>query len=475
MPCQPPPQSSTRSLGRACRGASRSARQRQPAGTAQQPPGSRQQSAHGQNGLTHASPELMTALQKHDLGYQAFVREKMGQRLGSSRGAGGGGAAPGTAAGRPPPPAASTARRPSTESPFPLGQASAPATSEVPGCSGASRVQFSQTQGAAPRHSVDSPLGAAASRSASPSPLLGQLSLPGMGNGPRGTSAARMGMVQLPQLGAAAGQGDGQGDGEGEGEEELCRAIGMAPHVKRALHASTSMKLAAAASTARTIHASMGAADAAALQSMRLYALHAEFATRFKQLRQSRAGMFFALPLLLLSMRLAAHTLFSTLFPLWTRLPEGLSVLQRMDEALVKLFDPHGYLQVGWRLVVAGWWLIGCDVCGLPLSGLCTCDTRPPPPRCTHAPDMAGIPCPALPGHPLAASAQPHPVDAVCDRGRDPLPAAPRRRAAALQRHEPAGAGHGAAQRLLRRCVVASSNEATGTIGTGVTHPWLWG
>lgn len=54
--------------------------------------------------------------------------------------------------------------------------------------------------------------------------------------------------------------------------------------------------------------------------------------------------MFFTLPILLLSMRLCVNMLFSTLYPLWMRLPEGAQVLEDMDAALCALFDPHGYL-----------------------------------------------------------------------------------------------------------------------------------
>ena len=61
-------------------------------------------------------------------------------------------------------------------------------------------------------------------------------------------------------------------------------------------------------------------------QRERLFALHVDWAGRFKGLRQSRSGMFFTLPILLLSMRLCVNTLFSTLYPIWTRMPEGAQV-----------------------------------------------------------------------------------------------------------------------------------------------------
>ncbi|GLC44424.1 hypothetical protein PLESTB_000471400 [Pleodorina starrii] len=120
---------------------------------------------------------------------------------------------------------------------------------------------------------------------------------------------------------------------------------GLPPRVGRALRTSPSFALASAANTARSIHASLDAEDMAALQRERLFALHVEWAARFKSLRQSRSGMFFTLPILLLACRLCVSLLFSTLYPLFTRLPEGEAVLAAMDGALCSLFDPHGYLE----------------------------------------------------------------------------------------------------------------------------------
>lgn len=56
-------------------------------------------------------------------------------------------------------------------------------------------------------------------------------------------------------------------------------------------------------------------------------------------------GMFFTLPVLLLSMRLLMHTLFTSLFPCWMKTPGGKAGLSAMDSTVVQLCDPHGYLQ----------------------------------------------------------------------------------------------------------------------------------
>lgn len=39
-------------------------------------------------------------------------------------------------------------------------------------------------------------------------------------------------------------------------------------------------------------------------------------------------GMFFTLPVLLLSMRLLVHTLFTSLFPCWMKTPDGKAALR---------------------------------------------------------------------------------------------------------------------------------------------------
>lgn len=55
--------------------------------------------------------------------------------------------------------------------------------------------------------------------------------------------------------------------------------------------------------------------------------------------------MFFTLPVLLLSMRLLVHTLFTSLFPCWMKTPDGKAALSAMESTVVQLCDPHGYLQ----------------------------------------------------------------------------------------------------------------------------------
>jgi hypothetical protein len=79
---------------------------------------------------------------------------------------------------------------------------------------------------------------------------------------------------------------------------------GLPPRVRAALRSSASMALASAAGTARSLHGALDARDAGALQQERLFALHSQWAARFKEMRQRRSGLFFTLPILLLSMRM---------------------------------------------------------------------------------------------------------------------------------------------------------------------------
>lgn len=70
-----------------------------------------------------------------------------------------------------------------------------------------------------------------------------------------------------------------------------------------------------------------------------------EFNDLYKRHRNSRAGMFFTLPVFLVACRLTVHLLFSSLYKLWIETEEGATALEQMDEAIVYLFDPSGYLQ----------------------------------------------------------------------------------------------------------------------------------
>ncbi|MEW5316836.1 MAG: hypothetical protein WDW38_008181 [Sanguina aurantia] len=115
--------------------------------------------------------------------------------------------------------------------------------------------------------------------------------------------------------------------------------------VRRALCNSAQMSVAAIASSARAIHSGLGPEDMGQLQQRRLLTVHKEWAALFKTHRQTRAGMFFTLPVLLLSMRLLVHTLFTSLFPCWMKTPDGKAALSAMESTVVQLCDPHGYLQ----------------------------------------------------------------------------------------------------------------------------------
>jgi len=115
--------------------------------------------------------------------------------------------------------------------------------------------------------------------------------------------------------------------------------------VRRSLRHLTSIHALSAASTARLIMDSLGPADYDALQQSRLYMLQKEFAALYKEKRQHRAGMFFVMPVYLLALRLVVSLLFTSLYPVWTKSNEGLLAVEQMDQTLVQLFDPHGYLQ----------------------------------------------------------------------------------------------------------------------------------
>ncbi|KXZ56791.1 hypothetical protein GPECTOR_1g712 [Gonium pectorale] len=313
---------------------------------------------------TTMSMQQMTNLQKYDLGYQAYVRQKLEQRHrsregspsshhgGPSRGGGGGGAHGARSGSSSPPPTGGTfagGERPSQhhqahslhqQANRHLESAPEPALD-----SEAQRVSFA----AAPHYS--------------PPPLPDDR--PDSGSG-RGTAGSLFGSLNLPGAPAtrSGGSSSAHGHGHGRGHAPPHRGSsatslatsapttapaspisGLPPRVDRALRHSPSFALAAAANTARSIHASLNAADSAALQRERLFALHVDFAGRFKVLRQSRSGMFFTLPILLLAMRLCVNTLFSTLYPQWTRTAEGAQVLADMDGAIRALFDPHAYLE----------------------------------------------------------------------------------------------------------------------------------
>ncbi|KAG2442597.1 hypothetical protein HXX76_002682 [Chlamydomonas incerta] len=316
---------------------------------------SRRSSSHAHQ--TSISTQQMTNLQKYDLGYQAYVRQKLdqgpaGQPGGPPQSAattvagGGGGGGRGARSG---------AASPLMTAGGGGSAAGARGAGSPPGLGDNARgVSFA----VAPHyHSVPhSPAPAGGGRSAPDSPssthsrgggLLGPLNLPGTlrsGASSPGHTQHGGGHGHHGRSNAPSTAGSAHTHAPGSAASSLGSIPGLPPRVGRALKHSASFALATAANTARSIHAALDATDSGALQRERLFALHVEWAGRFKGLRQSRSGMFFTLPILLLSMRLCVNTLFATLYPIWTRMPEGAQVLEDMDAAICALFDPHGYL-----------------------------------------------------------------------------------------------------------------------------------
>ncbi|GIL73101.1 hypothetical protein Vretimale_4712 [Volvox reticuliferus] len=328
------------------------------------------------------SIQQMTNLQKYDLGYQAYVRQKLEQRQAqgtaasntTSRGDGvdnrsqlntppdtrGSTRAAGFGSAGDRPTAMSAVTQPQQQQSRPQSQSqsqSQPQSHQLhrhhPTTADTQRVSFAVT----PLCSSLPGSPQADSRPASPGPrggsnatsLLGTLNLPTTSRSrPNSSHPTTPGTASRNQRSASPANTPNAGASGFEATDPGLSSpliLGLPPHVGRALRSSPSFALASAANTARSIHASLDAEDMAALQRERLFALHIDFASRFKALRQKRSGMFFTLPILLLSMRLCVNLLFSTLYPLWTRQPDGAEVLEQMDEALCALFDPHGYLQ----------------------------------------------------------------------------------------------------------------------------------
>ncbi|KAF5828276.1 hypothetical protein DUNSADRAFT_17870 [Dunaliella salina] len=94
-----------------------------------------------------------------------------------------------------------------------------------------------------------------------------------------------------------------------------------------------------------TTHDHLDAQDVRELQQARLFVLQREFNALYKRLRGTRSGLFFTLPVFLVACRLLVHLLFHSLFRLWMQSDEGADALEKMDESIVYLFDPSGYLQ----------------------------------------------------------------------------------------------------------------------------------
>ena len=85
-----------------------------------------------------------------------------------------------------------------------------------------------------------------------------------------------------------------------------------------------------------------------------------EVASIYKHERQTRSGMFFTLPVLLLSLRLLVHSLYTTLYGLWSRSSDGLEALDRMVKCL------------GWGFDLALFYLIQLDL-NLKIVSVCPC------------------------------------------------------------------------------------------------------
>ncbi len=260
--------------------------------------------------------QQMTSLQKYDLGYQAYVKKKLE-----------GGSRQGTGAQPPPLTARSGVSRAGTTT----------ARSHVTIARGAGGGAGGR--GISPWDSPDGMEGARVSFAVAPhyhdhdsDTDPGSPAYRSVFSGTTARSAASCTTARSAASGGSLWGGPlnlpGAGSARSVASETHSQVPDLPPRVGNALKHSASFKMASAATTARAIHSSLGDSDLAALQSERLFALHVDFATRFKALRQSRSGMFFTLPILLLSMRLCINTLFSTLYPLWTRLPEGAEVGQ---------------------------------------------------------------------------------------------------------------------------------------------------
>eukprot|EP00877_Chromochloris_zofingiensis_P008985 jgi/Chrzof1/433/Cz01g15210.t1 len=88
----------------------------------------------------------------------------------------------------------------------------------------------------------------------------------------------------------------------------------------------------------------LAGAGVAVLQQFRLAAMLQEWRNLQQQLRRCNAGLFFALPLLLLSIRSAVDRFFSQRFPAWmVRCAAGEAALQHIHAAVLDMLDSHGY------------------------------------------------------------------------------------------------------------------------------------
>lgn len=123
------------------------------------------------------------------------------------------------------------------------------------------------------------------------------------------------------------------------------------PVVQRSLKTLHSAHMLTAASMARAILESLGSADLDYLQQMRLFVIQKEFSALNNTQRQDRSGMFFAMPVFLMFLRLSVQILFTNMYTLWSQTKEGIAALRGMDTRLLTLLDPHGYLQRNLSLV----------------------------------------------------------------------------------------------------------------------------
>jgi hypothetical protein len=117
------------------------------------------------------------------------------------------------------------------------------------------------------------------------------------------------------------------------------------PVVQKSISNLNSAHALTAASMARAILESLDSKDMEYLQQVRLFSLQKEFSAVYEEQRKSRVGLFFSLPIFLMFLRLSIQSLFTTMYPLWSRTKDGHESLASMDKVCCDLLDPHGYLE----------------------------------------------------------------------------------------------------------------------------------
>ena len=67
-------------------------------------------------------------------------------------------------------------------------------------------------------------------------------------------------------------------------------------------------------------------------QMERSFSFHAEFAKKAAIFKQTRIGLFFAMPVFVLLLWIVVERLFRSLYPMWTRTIEGVAALNLMHQ-----------------------------------------------------------------------------------------------------------------------------------------------